>query len=172
MFNKFSTFCRNLTYAQAKRFAICLSALIGLVFGTIIFIGSKLTSPITSITVLLLIACSFYFLVFNPRLFRKQLDEENKKAKEQLVGEFNLTKENYTKVNFSFEELLKGAPNKHIGIALLENANYSFYVKITYDSHHEKDALELIVKDVNENIVYEEISISFRIWQKYIKKAD
>lgn len=171
MFNEFSTFWRKLTYAQAKQFAICLSALIGFFFGTIILISIKLPSPITSITTLL-IACSFYFFGFKPKLFIKRLDEENEKAKKQLIEEFNLTKENYTKVNFSFEELLKGAPNKHIGIALLENANYSFYVKIIYDSHHEKDALELIIKDVNENIVYEESSISFRIWQKYIKKAD
>jgi hypothetical protein len=136
--------------------------------------------PEPSILGLLLIA--FFFsaaslvislgFIFEPlfHVIYKRVDEENEKAKKELIEELNLTKENYTKVNFSFEELLKDVPNKRIGIALLENANYSFFVKIIYDSHHEKDALELIVKDVNENIVYEESSISFRIWQKYIKK--
>ena len=37
---------------------------------------------------------SFYFFGFKPKLFIKRLDEENEKAKKQLIEEFNLTKEN------------------------------------------------------------------------------
>lgn len=179
MFKKFSTFRHKLKYSQAKRLALCLSLLIGLsLWGTFFFphipdnVSQLLLYSLVGIFWVISATLISYATIFAPlfHVLYKQLDEENEKAKKKLTEEFNLTKENYTKVNYSYEEILKDVPNKDCCLTLLTNANYSFYVKLTYDSHHEKDALELIVKDVNENIVYQDLSISFRIYQKYIKK--
>ena len=148
MFNKFSTFRRKLTYAQARCLATCFSALIGLTSGITTSIIFNSLMPDLTILGLLLIA---FFLsaallvissafIFEPlfHVLYKRLDEENEKAKKQLIEELNLTKENYTKVSYSFEEILKDVRNKDVCLAILTNANYSVYVKLTYDPHHEK----------------------------------
>ena len=184
MNNKFSAFRDKLTHAQAKRLSTCISVLIGLIFGIIPFVLFCHLIPNVGFHILLFfvlsaligtaIGVSAYVFFFAPlfEVFYKKLDEENERAKKQLIEEFNLTKENYTKVNYSFEKILKDVPNKDICLAILTTANYSFYIKLVDEPRHHKDAFEIIIKDVNEQIVYQKIYMTFRVLQTQIEKAD
>ena len=159
---KIKNFLHNLTYAQG----FCLAFILSLISNGIFWIsqgGIKLVYvqillaliPFALLTFLLFLIIAVFFI--SPRKDEEQFDKEFTAAKKEVLAKFNLASESYTEVKFIFQRLLCDVDENltDVILPLLSNSNFRFFAKLTDDEDGYIDnAIEVIVKDTNDNIIH------------------
>ena len=75
--------------------------------------------------------------------------------------------ENFIKVNYLFEHRFATSRDKNIILPLLTSPNYNFYARLI-----DKDIINLLVKDQNENIQIDYFISDFEYFYDYFEKVD
>lgn len=158
---KFSEFKANLTYRKAQTY----SAIIAIILTTIVCISIIAFMEeviITSIVVSSPLAICLY-LTFLLGIFQahKLGDKERfERAKQRVLLHYTLTKEQYTKVNYIYDQSL----DRIMFEKMLEF--FDFYVKL-----NDNEEIELVVKDKNDNIVFTKTTDNFIYFEAHFKMA-
>ena len=175
---KIETFLSNLTHAQG----LILAFLISLIFNAIFWIVNGGIYPVfpkilLALIPFLLLTIILYLIIgvgfISPREDEEKFNKEFTTAKKEVLAEYNLTSESYTEVKFVFEKLLADE-NEYLTdviLPLLSNSNFTFFAKLINDEDGYIDnAIELIVKDINDNLIHTITITNFIYFRKYFQK--
>ena len=170
MIKKFCEFRDKLTLKQATVITIIIpllfSALISCVFARRFFGIFGFVDSITIMTFLMITL--FIFGVLNLlvayilKIGYKRECVHNEKAKSYVMANYNLSYEEYTKLNYRLYEALDGAQDTQLIIILWEKANCTFWAKLI-----DKDEVELIIKDAGNNVIYSGSLCNFQYLKDY-----
>lgn len=178
---KFVEFLDNLSHAQA----IILAVVSSLIFTTIFAFFQPNFDVINDINLnklqlLIIVAVIFAVITYLlllvgyilPRKNIEQMEKEYENAKEEVLANYNLSKENYIEVKFIFEKFLEDVDEDitEAILPILTHSNCRFCVKLI-DSE-EGDVIQLVCVDINTNIIYTTTIYNFIFFQKYFEKVD
>ena len=158
----------KLTQIQTCRFSFGIAAIFGLGISFLICCALFEDVPVkiaVSIPVSILLIFAFYFLIsqFIFGIYRN----ENLDFKEKVIEKFNFDGEDFIKVKYLFEHRFATSRDKNIILPLLTMHNYSFYARLI-----DKDIINLLVKDQNENILFDYFITDFEYFYDYFEKVD
>lgn len=177
---KFKTFLSNLTHAQG----LILAFLISLIFNAIFWIvngGIYLVFPTILLALIpfLLLTIILYLIIgvgfISPREDEEKFNKEFTTAKKEVLAEYNLTSESYTEVKFVFENLLSDLDENltDVILPLLNNSNFRFFAKLIDDEDGYIDnAIEVIIKDINDNLIHTITISNFIYFQNNFEKLN
>ena len=162
MFKKFREFKDKLTCKQAWGISIIIALFIGLIYALIF--ASTFAALFLLFSSILVCTIALTPMVFIFDLGYKDKVQQWEMNKTEAILAYNLSKDTYVKLKFLPDETIINTHCIKMLTTLLTNSNYSFWAKLT-----EEDNVKLIVKDVNDNILYDEIISNFRYLNAYFK---
>lgn len=185
VFNGVHKFMINLTHWQGLIIAFLTSFILTSLFflknSGLHFILVNFTAGILSFLIVMLpIAIIIYYLLYvyciYPHSSSIEFERELHTAKQEIIDEYNLTKENFTEVKFLFENHFEKYSDdddsaiNHIILPILNNSNYKFLVKLIDGKENEE--IKLVVTDINDNIIHITTIANFIYFQSNFKKIN
>lgn len=170
---KFSEFKNKLTVKQAKTYSVIISLIITLCVMVLSFTALCPFNEVAGIIIAILVPIGGFFVsmfLCHEYIFRideKTFNEDFDKAKPRVILSYNLTVESYAQVKYNFSKAIKNDSERDMLEKLLAHSAYNFYVKL-----NDKDEIELIVKDKDQNIVYTDTFTNFIYLENYFEKID
>ena len=169
---KFSEFRNKLIADQAKRYSYISSIILSTIVLIILWVlfWPKIGVAIGILAILFTPISLVVFYAFAHCIFdidTKSRRENFEVAKQRVILSYNLTVESYAQVKYNFSEAIKNDSERDMLEKLLAHSAYNFYVKL-----NDKDEIELIVKDKDQNLVYTDTFTNFIYLENYFEKID
>ena len=171
MMKKFREFRDKLTLKQATAISLILPALVCLILACIFvkpyFAIEGVSSP--SICIVLMMSMVTYgalalFAIWILDVNGKELQRDWHAAKAYVIPSYKLSKDNYVELKYLFDKALENASDDEHLTILLTNANYTFFAKLT-----ENEEINLLTKDVDGNVISDEIIGNFSYLKAYFE---
>ena len=156
---KFSEFKANLTYKKARNYSAIAAIVLTIIpcISIATFLEDSIFLTIfVAITLCICLYSVFLFGIFQAhKLMEKELTDE---TKQRVLSHYNLTKDQYIKVNYIYDQPL----DSQMITKLIDF--YDFYVKL-----NDTEEIDLIVKDKNNNIVFTKTINNFIYFEAHFK---